>query len=212
MKIVVKNVFKKFKKIYVLQDVNLEFTEGKIYGLIGRNGSGKSVLLKLLCGFYEPSSGEIYYDDINLKKSGLFPPSTRSLIEKPNFLPYLTGFENLKLLANIQKNISDQDIINTLERVNLKKDMNKNFCEYSLGMKQKLGIAQVLMENPKVMILDEPFNGIEDETATKIRKILLEEKNKNKVIIIASHIKEDIEQLADIVYKIDDGKICKVNK
>lgn len=207
MKISVKNVSKKFKKVYVLQDVNLEFVEGKIYGLIGRNGSGKSVLLKLLCGFYEPSSGKIYYDNIDLKKNGLFPPSTRSLIEKPNFLPYLTGFENLKLLADIQKNISEKDIIYTLERVNLKEDMNKKFCEYSLGMKQKLGIAQVLMEDPKVMILDEPFNGIEDETAIKIRNILLEEKANDKIIIIASHIKEDIEQLCDVVYKVDGGNI-----
>lgn len=210
MKIEVKNVYKKFKKIEVLKNISLEFIDGNIYGFVGRNGSGKSVFLKLLCGFYEASDGQICYDGVDLKKSGLFPPSTRSLIEKPNFLPYLTGFENLKLLANIQKRISDDDIINILEKVNLQNDMNKKYCEYSLGMKQKLGIAQVLMEDPHVMILDEPFNGIEDETAKKIREILLEEKRKNKIIIIASHIKEDIETLADIVYKFDDGKIQKI--
>lgn len=210
MKIEVKNVYKKFKKIEVLKNISLEFIDGNIYGFVGRNGSGKSVFLKLLCGFYEASDGQICYDGVDLKKSGLFPPSTRSLIEKPNFLPYLTGFENLKLLANIQKRISDDDIINILEKVNLQNDMNKKYCEYSLGMKQKLGIAQVLMEDPHVMILDEPFNGIEDETAKKIREILLEEKRKNKIIIIASHIKEDIETLADIVYKFGDGKIQKI--
>ena len=204
------SVCKSFKKTSVLQDVNVEFTAGKIYGLIGYNGSGKSVFLKLLCGFYEPTSGEIYFDGVGLKKSGLFPPSTRSLIEKPNFLSYLTGLENLKLLANIQKQITEQQIIDTLEKVNLKNDMNKKYCEYSLGMKQKLGIAQVLMEDPEVMILDEPFNGIEDDTAKKLRKVLLEEKKKNKIIIIATHIKEDIEQLADVVYRLEEGKLKKI--
>ena len=212
MKIEFKNVNKKFKKTPILKNVNLEFENGKIYGLIGRNGSGKSVFLKLLCGFYEPTEGQIYFDNVDLKKSGLFPPSTRSLIEKPNFLPYLTGFENLKLLANIQKKISDEKIIEVLNKVNLTNDINKKYCEYSLGMKQKLGIAQVLMEDPEVIVLDEPFNGIEDETAKKIRKILLEEKKKNKIIIIASHIKEDIEELADIVFKVDNGEILEAIK
>ena len=212
MKIEFKNVNKQFKNIPILKDVNLEFENGKIYGLIGRNGSGKSVFLKLLCGFYEPTEGKIYFDNVDLKKSGLFPPSTRSLIEKPNFLPYLTGFENLKLLANIQKKISDERIIEVLNKVNLTNDINKKYCEYSLGMKQKLGIAQVLMEDPEVMIFDEPFNGIESETAQKIRKILLDEKQKNKIIIIASHIKEDIEELADVVFKVDNGQIFEVNK
>ena len=212
MKIEFKNVNKKFKKTPILKNVNLEFENGKIYGLIGRNGSGKSVFLKLLCGLYEPTEGQIYFDNVDLKKSGLFPPSTRSLIEKPNFLPYLTGFENLKLLANIQKKISDEKIIEVLNKVNLTNDINKKYCEYSLGMKQKLGIAQVLMEDPEVIVLDEPFNGIEDETAKKIRKILLEEKEKNKIIIIASHIKEDIEELADIVFKVDNGEILEAIK
>ena len=210
MRIEVKNVSKRFKKVTVLEDVNLDLEEGNIYGIIGRNGSGKSVLLKLLCGFYDSSQGTIYYDGIDLKSRGLFPPSTRSLIEKPNFLPNFTGLENLKILAKIQNIISEEDIIETLKRVNLYEDRNKKYSEYSLGMKQKLGIAQVLMENPKVMILDEPFNGIEDETATNIRKLLLEEKKKNKIIIIASHIKEDIEKLANVVYKVDGGKISKV--
>lgn len=212
MKIEFKNVNKQFKKTPILKNVNLEFENGKIYGLIGRNGSGKSVFLKLLCGFYEPTEGQIYFDNVDLKKSGLFPPSTRSLIEKPNFLPYLTGFENLKLLATIQKKISDEKIIEVLNKVNLTNDINKKYCEYSLGMKQKLGIAQVLMEDPEVIVLDEPFNGIEDETAKKIRKILLEEKKKNKIIIIASHIKEDIEELADIVFKVDNGEIIEAIK
>ena len=205
MEIKVNNVSKKFNQVEVLNDINVKFKSGKIYGLIGRNGSGKSVFLKMLCGFYKPTEGEILYDGVDIVKSGLFPPSTRALIEKPNFLPDLSGLENLKLLASIQNIISEEEIIQTLERVNMIKDKDKKYSKYSLGTKQKLGIAQVLMENPEIMIFDEPLNGIEKETALKIRNILKEEKNKGKLIIIASHIKEDIEGLADIIYEFDGG-------
>ncbi len=210
MKIEIKNVSKKFKKVTVLEDVNMTLHSGKIYGLIGRNGSGKSVLLKMICGFYEPNNGQILFDGVNFIAKKSFPPSMRTLIEKPNFLSDLTGLENLQLLANIQKKINKEQIIETLKKVKLDNDMNKKYNEYSLGMKQKLGIVQVLMEEPKIMIFDEPFNGIEDETAMIIRNILLEEKKKDKLIIIASHIKEDIELLCDEVYHVDGGKIKKI--
>lgn len=209
MVIKVKKVSKKFKNNLILDDINIEFTDGKIYGLIGKNGSGKSVLLKMICGFYEPTKGEILFDEENIIKEKKFPPNTRSLIEKPNFIPYLTGFENLKVLANIQKIIDEKKIIETLKDVNLEND-NKKYSEYSLGMKQKLGIAQVLMENPKVIILDEPFNGVDDETTLKIRNLLLKEKSNGKIIIIATHIKEDIEILADEVYKFNNTKLERV--
>ena len=209
MVIKVKKVSKKFKNNLILDDINIEFTDGKIYGLIGKNGSGKSVLLKMICGFYEPTKGEILFDEENIIKEKKFPPNTRSLIEKPNFIPYLTGFENLKALANIQKIIDEKKIIETLKDVNLEND-NKKYSEYSLGMKQKLGIAQVLMENPKVIILDEPFNGVDDETTLKIRNLLLKEKSNGKIIIIATHIKEDIEILADEVYKYNNTKLERV--
>lgn len=210
MKIEIKNVTKDFKKINILHDLNVEFESGKIYGLIGRNGSGKSVFLKMICGFYEPTSGEILFDGKNIIKDKSFPPSTRALIEKPSFLPDLTGMENLELLASIQKKINKNDIIDCLKKVNLYDDRNKKFCQYSLGMKQKLGIAQVLMEDPEVIILDEPFNGIESNTASKIRELLLEEKKKNKLIIVASHIKDDIEILTDVIYEFDNGTITKI--
>lgn len=209
MKIEVKNVSKKFKNVEVLHDLNVTFESGKIYGLIGRNGTGKTVFLKMLCAFYEPSSGEILYDGVNVIKAKEFPPSTRALIEKPNFLSDLTGLENLELLAKIQNKITKKEILYSLEQVNLLEEKDKKFKNYSLGMKQKLGIAQVLMENPKVLILDEPFNGIEERTASKLREILNTEKKKDKIIIIASHIKEDIEQLADAVYQFDDGTMMK---
>lgn len=211
MKIRLINVSKEFKKIYVLKNVNLEFDEGKIYGFIGRNGSGKSVLLKIMCNFYEPTEGQVLYDDVDIVKEKTYPIDTRTLIESPSFLPNLTGFENLKLLASIQNKISDDDIINTLSLVNLEGEMNKKYSDYSLGMKQKLGIAQVLMENPKVIILDEPFNGVENETVKKLRKVLLEEKKKGKIIILASHIKDDIDELADVVYEVDAGKVTEKN-
>lgn len=211
MKLEIHHVSKKFKEIEVLKEVNLTFESGKIIGLIGRNGSGKSVLLKMICGFYLPTTGEILLDGENYIQKKSFPKKTRALIEKPNFLPDLTGFENLKLLASIQNTIGEKEILDTLERVNLKEEANKRYSKYSLGMKQKLGIAQVLMEDPQLMILDEPFNGVENETAEKLRKILLEEKEKGKIIIIASHIKEDITLLADEVYEVDAGTLKRVD-
>lgn len=202
MKLEIKNLSKKFKDVYVLKDINLTFESGKIYGFTGRNGSGKSVLLKIICGFYTPTSGEVLLDNYNYILNNDFPKSTRCLIEKPNFLPDLTGYENLKLLASIENKIGDKEIMDTIEKLNLKEEINKKYSKYSLGTKQKLGIAQVLMENPKLIVLDEPLNGIENDTAKEVRKILNEEKKKDKIIIVASHIKEDIDTLADIVLSL----------
>lgn len=210
--IVIKNVSKSFDGIEVLHDVNLDLEEGKIYGFIGRNGSGKSVLFKIICGLYYPTSGSVIVDGVDIHKKDVFPNDMRVLIEKPNFLPNLTGLENLKLLASIQNKITEEDIILILDKLNLKKDMNKLYHKYSLGMKQKLAVAQVFMENPKMMIFDEPFNGIEEKTVEVIKKILLEEKNNGKIILISSHIKEDIEELADTIYFVDAGSVNSYRK
>ncbi len=207
MTIEFKNVTKKFKDIIILNNINLTFESGNIYGLFGRNGSGKSVFLKLLCGFYTPSEGEILYNGENLNKKLEFPPNTRALIEKPNFFPDLTGFENLKFLAEIQNKITDKEINDILEFLGLEKDKNKKYSKYSLGMKQKLGIAQVLMENPDVIVLDEPFNGVENVTVLKIIDYLKEEAKKGKLIFISTHIMEDLEKLTDKIYYFDDGAI-----
>lgn len=209
MEIAVKNLTKSFKGIKILNNVNITFKSKKIIALVGRNGSGKSVLLKLLCGLYLPTEGEILFDNINYNLNDEYPPNTRALIEKPTFMDELTGFENLKLLAKIQNLISDKEINEALKIVNLYDDKDKKFKYYSLGMKQKLGIAQVIMENPDVMIFDEPFNGIEKRTAEKLRKYLKEKKEEGKLIIIATHIKEDVEELADLVYEVDDGNVKK---
>ena len=212
MIIEVKNVSKSFKGVSVLNHVNLKFQSGKIYSLVGSNGSGKSVLLKLLCGFYEPTEGEILQDGVNYIKEKKFPVSTRCLIEKPSFLPELSGFKNLKLLASIQNKISDQDILNAFETVNLMQDKDKKYGKYSLGMKQKLGIAQVLMEDPTVFILDEPFNGIEKESTKRLRKVLKELAKKDKIIIIASHMEDDINGFDDEIYEFNDGSVVKRKK
>lgn len=210
MKIEVKDVTKKLDKELVLNDVSLSLDSGKIYGLVGRNGSGKSMLLKTICGFVKPDKGYVKVGGEDIYKNNTFPKKTAALIERPNYLPDLTGYENLKMLASINKVINDKEILNTLEKVNLLEEKDKKFKKYSLGMKQKLGIAQVLMENPDIMIFDEPFNGLEEESVKKIRKLLLDEKKKGKLIIIATHIKEDINELCDIIYRVDNGNI--INK
>ncbi len=211
MKIEVKNLTKNFKDIEILNNINITFESGNIYGLIGKNGSGKSVFLKILCGFYYPTTGNILYDKKDIFKENNFPPNTRALIESPNFIPDLTGYQNLKLLADIENKINDNDILNAMEIVNIISEKDKKYSKYSLGMKQKLGLAQVIMENPNVMIFDEPLNGVEDDSAKKFRDYLIKNK-KNKIIIIASHIKEDIEYLCDNVYKFNKGNLEKYEK
>ena len=161
----------------------------------------------MICGFYSPSEGTILQDGRDYTKANEFPKNTRALIEKPKFLPDLTGYENLELLASIQNKIGKKEIEEVMKRLNMEGEKNKKYSKYSLGTKQKLGIAQVLMEDPDIMILDEPLNGIENKTAEIIRNILKEEKAKGKIILIASHIKEDIENLADEVYEVDGGRV-----
>ena len=208
MKIVLENVCKSFNHNLVLDKINVTFESGKIYGLNGRNGSGKSVLLKLLCGIYSVSDGSILYDGKPIKEA-IIANKVRALIEKPSFFPDLTGFENLQLLAKIQNIISDEDILKAMEIVNLSSEKDKKFSKYSLGMKQKLGIAQVIMENPDVLFLDEPFNGVDTASIKKIIDFLKVLKKKGRLIIISTHISEDL-KLADEIYNFDNFKIKKV--
>lgn len=210
MKIEVKNVSKRFKDELVLKDINYTFETGKIYGLIGKNGSGKSVFLKMICGFYYPTTGQILFDGVDYICQNKFPPNLRALIEKPSFIESLSGYDNLKLLSEIQNKITDEDIINTLKLVHLEDVMNKKYSKYSLGMKQKLGIAQVLMESPEIIILDEPFNGIEENTAKELRE-LLDKLKKEKIIILATHMKEDIIDITDCVLEFENNTIKENN-
>ena len=212
MIIEIKEISKSFRGVKVLKNVSMTLESGHIYGFIGHNGSGKTVLLKLICVFFEPTTGEILFNGTNIIKNNEYPPSTRALIERPTFISELSGKENLELLAKIQKKIGEKEIENALEKVGLEKEKDKLYYKYSLGMKQKLGIAQVLMEDPQILILDEPFNGLDDESAKNIRQLLLEEKKKGKLIILATHLKEDIELLCDELYKFDDGVVTKEEK
>lgn len=207
MKIELKNVTKEFDKVEIIKNINLEFETGKIYGLYGRNGSGKSVLMKLICGFLIPTKGKVLINGKDFNAKNEYPDNLRAVIEKPSFFPELTGFENLKLLAKIQNKINDEEIIKALDLVNLIDEKDKKYSKYSLGMKQKLAIAQAIMEDPSILILDEPFNGIEEKSVEKITKFLKEEAKNGKTIIFSTHIKEDLENLADIIYKIDNGTI-----
>lgn len=208
MQIRLENISKKFKNQEVLSNVNMEFQTGKIYGFKGRNGSGKSVLLKIICGLYKSSTGNIYINDLLVNTKDIYKYNIRALIENSVFFPNLSGYQNLKMLAEINNKINKEDIIYALETVNLEADAHKKFGEYSLGMKQKLGIAQAIMENPDILILDEPFNAIDDASVVKIKKYLLSIKD-SKIIIVTSHIKEDLDDLCDKVYSFSNGVVSE---
>ena len=210
MKIEVKNLSKSFKNIQVLKNINIKFESGNIYGLIGRNGTGKSVFQKILAGLYTPTTGVVLYDGIDLNSKNEYPVEVRAQLETPSFFPELTGFENLEKLAKIQNKIDEEQINNALKAVNLYEEKDKKFSKYSLGMKQKLGIAQAIMENPEVIILDEPFNGIERESVDKIKDYLLTKKKEGKLIIISTHILDDLNSFADYLYEFNNGYITEV--
>lgn len=205
----VKNVTKKFKNDVVIERVNLELYDNRIYGFVGRNGSGKSVLFKLLSGYMRPDEGNIIVDGKQLGKEYDFPEKMGALIEAPGFLWYESGFANLRFLAKIQNKISDDDVKEAINMVGLDPESNKHVGKYSLGMKQRLGIAQAIMEKPDILILDEPMNGLDEVGVKQIRELIISYKMEGKIILLASHNKEDIEILCDEVYKIENGYLCK---
>ena len=204
------NISKEFSGDIVLHSVSISFEKGKIYGIIGRNGSGKTVLLKIISGFLKPTTGTVTINGIPLGKKNEFPENTGILIEKPGFLPYKSGFQNLKYLSQIQKLINDQEIYKVLEQTGLTSAAKKLVGKYSMGMKQRLGIAQAIMENPEILILDEPMNGLDDQGASQMRKLFLQLRNEGKTILLASHMQEDIHELCDKVYRIDAGIIEEI--
>lgn len=206
--IIVENVTKSFKKQVVLNDISVRFNPGKIYGIIGRNGSGKTVLLKCICGLLYPDTGTITVMGNVVGKDVDYPDNIGFIIENPGFLPRLSGYKNLKYLASIRRRATESDIRKYIELVGLEPDNRKPVGNYSLGMRQRLGIAQALMEDPDILILDEPMNGLDDKGVNEIRQVLLKIKEQGKLVIIASHIKEDIEVLCDEVYEMNCGTIC----
>lgn len=207
----VENVSLKIKKDVILDKINVNFEKGKIHGLIGRNGSGKTMLMKCICGFVKVTSGQVIVDNKIIGKDCDFPDNIGVIIETPGFIPYYGGFRNLKLLAKINNKITDNDIKKAMESVGLNPNLKRAVGKYSLGMRQRLGLAQAIMENPEILILDEPMNGLDKEGVEDMRKYLIELRNQGKTIILASHSSEDISVLCDTVNEMDKGKIKKIS-
>ena len=203
----IKNVSLTINKTVILKSVCASFERGKIHGLIGRNGSGKTMLMKCICGFVKPSQGEIFVDGKRVGKDVDFPKNTGIIIETPGFIPYYSGYKNLKLLAGLNNKIGKQEVREAMEKVGLDPDLKRHVKKYSLGMRQRLGLAQAIMEGPELLILDEPMNGLDKDGVKDMREYLLALKMQGKTIIIASHSAEDIDILCDTVSEMDKGRL-----
>lgn len=205
-----KNINLKIGKNDILKNINVEYEKGKIHGFIGRNGSGKTMLMKCICGFVKPTEGTIFVADKQIGRDCDFPDSVGIIIETPGFISYYSGYRNLKLLADLNKKIDKEKIRNTMQMVGLVPDLKRHVKKYSLGMRQRLGLAQAIMENPDLLILDEPMNGLDKDGVSDMRKYLLNLKEQGKTILIASHSAEDIEILCDTVCEMDKGVLTKL--
>lgn len=196
------HIWKSFGKETVLADVSLTVQRGEIAGLVGNNGSGKTVFMKCICGFLRPDRGEISVCGQRVGRDCDFPENLGIIIETPGFLPHMSGYRNLKTLAALRGRIGRAEILDTLRRVGLYDARRKSVAKYSLGMRQRLGIAQAIMENPDVLILDEPFNGLDAAAVSVMRDLLLGLKQQGKAILLASHNAEDIRTLCDFVHEM----------
>lgn len=205
----IKNVTKRYGANAVLQDVSLTCETGKIYGLVGRNGSGKTLLLKCICGLVIPTGGEVRVWGQSVGRDVDFPENIGFIIESPGFLLQESGLRNLKHLASICGKIGHQEILGSMNAVGLDPDLKLPVGKYSMGMRQRLGIAQAIMEEPDLLVLDEPMNGLDNKGVEDIRSLLLSLKEKGVTIILASHFKEDIAYLCDEVYRMDAGVLSK---
>lgn len=208
--IVIKNLTKKFKEATVLDKVNIAFEKGKVHGLIGRNGSGKTMLMKCICGIVPPTSGEIIVNEERIGKDTDIPKNVGVIIETPGFLPNYSAYNNLKFLAVLNNKIGRGEIRNAIESVGLNPDDKKKVGKFSLGMRQRLGLAQAIMEDPDLLILDEPLNGLDKDGVKDMRKYLLALKEQGKTLLIASHSAEDIDILCDTVCEMDKGVLTPV--
>ncbi len=206
----INNLSLKIGKNIILTNINVSFEKGKIHGLIGRNGSGKTMLMKCICGFIKPTDGTVFVADKQIGKDCDFPESVGIIIETPGFIPYYSGFKNLKLLADLKRKIGREQIKKVMEQVGLDPELKRHVKKYSLGMRQRLSLAQAIMEDPDLLILDEPMNGLDKDGVGDMRKYLLNLKEQGKTIIIASHSAEDIEILCDTVCEMDKGVLNKV--
>lgn len=201
----VQNVVKRFRDQVVLKNVSISFEKGQIHGIVGRNGSGKTVLFKCICGLMHPEEGVILVNGKRVGRDVNMPEDIGAIIEAPGFLPNYSGYKNLRFLANIRRKIGKEEILNVLKTVGLDPESRKHVGKYSLGMRQRLGIAQAIMEDPEILILDEPMNGLDNAGVQDIRALLLELKAQGKTILLASHNHEDIAALCDTVHEMDGG-------
>ncbi|OON99774.1 MAG: multidrug ABC transporter ATP-binding protein [Epulopiscium sp. Nele67-Bin004] len=203
-----RNVCKNFKKEEVLKDISFGLEQSKIYGFVGRNGSGKTVIFKMITGLLLPTSGEIFVNGVNIAKSKKFSSDIGVLIETPGFIGHYTGLKNLQILNDMsQKKVSTDTIKSVIKLVGLDPDSKKKVKTYSLGMKQKLGIAQSIMNKPNLLVLDEPMNGLDEASVEKMRDFFINLKNEGTTILLASHNQQDIEVLCDQIFYIKDGKV-----
>ena len=206
----VRNVTKKFGQAVVLNDVSASFEKGKIHGLIGRNGSGKTMLLKCICGLVPVTQGEIYIEGMQVGQGNETTNKLGVIIEEPGFLYNYSGYNNLKFLASIRNKISKEKIRQTIQMVGLNPDSKKHVGKYSLGMRQRLGLAQAIMEDPEILLLDEPMNGLDKHGVGEMRELFRSFADQGKTIIMANHSSEDIEVLCDTVHEMDLGVISRV--
>lgn len=207
MRLDVKNYSKKIKGKTILNHIDLSLISGNVYGFFGRNGSGKTMLFRAITTLIYPSEGDVLVDDVSLIHDDFDLRKIGLLLEEPGFYPGLSGFENLSLLYGINHSKNDGYIREVLDKVGLLAEADKQYREYSLGMKQRLRFAQTFMEDQKIIILDEPTNGLDESGVSLIRGIIQELKEEDRLILIASHNKEDLSVLCDLIYKIEDGKL-----
>ncbi len=208
----VQNVTKKFGEETVLHSVSHDFEEGRIHGIVGNNGSGKTVLMKCICGFLLPTKGKILVNYKQVGKDCDFPEDIGIIIETPGFLPGMTGMRNLQILASLKRKVSNAVIRDTIERVGLDPSLKKPVSKYSLGMRQRLGIAQAIMEDPSILILDEPFNGLDKHGAAHMRELIKDLQEQGKTVLLASHNQVDIDELCDTVCEMDAGVLSVVRE
>lgn len=208
----VQNVSKDFGQERVLKSVSRDFEKGKIHGIVGNNGSGKTVLMKCICGFLLPTEGKVIVNGKYVGRDVDFPPDLGIIIETPGFLPNMTGVKNLEILASLNKKIGLAEIADTIRRVGLDLHMKKTVGKYSLGMRQRLGIAQAIMENPNLLILDEPLNGLDKHGVKEMRELIKGLKADGKTILLASHNQGDIDELCDTVCEMDAGVMTMIRE
>lgn len=207
----IEQVSKSFQERKVLKNISCELNWGQVYGIVGNNGSGKTVLMKCICGLLPYDEGSIRVNGKKIGKDVDFPEDMGMIIESPGFLPGMTGIKNLKILAAVNHRIQESQIRETMRVVGLDPNLKQPVGKYSLGMRQRLGIAQAIMEKPEILILDEPMNGLDKHGVKEIREVLLQMKEENRVILLSSHNPKDIDYLCDVVFEMDGGYLQEMN-